>query len=69
MKVIAVVEHKHGKGHYMPGEEYDLEPKDAYYLLGLGWMKEPGKEGNEPKSGDASLDIQNSTIGVGDNNG
>ena len=36
MKVIAVVEHKHGKGHYMPGEEYDLEPKDAYYLLGLG---------------------------------
>lgn len=68
MQIIATCDFKHGTGAFVSGESYDLEPKDAYYLVGLGWAKEPGTEGNEQAGGNATLDIQNSTIGVRDTN-
>lgn len=68
MQIIATCDFKHGTGTFVSGESYDLEPKDAYYLLGLGWVKEPGQEAKEAQGGDSSLDIHNSAIGLGDSN-
>lgn len=67
MEIIATCDFKHGTGVFVSGESYELEPKDAYYLIGLGWAKEPGQEAIEQKPANATLDIKNSVIGVKDN--
>ena len=68
MEIIANCDFKHGKNAYVKGQLYkDVDPKEGYYFMGLGWARDPEDEPTAPAGQDATLNIQNGVIGVSDN--
>lgn len=68
MEIIANCDFKHGTNAYVKDQSYtNVDPKDGYYFIGLGWARDPEDEPTTPAGQDATLDIQNAVIGVSDN--